>query len=134
MIAILPLQEEEREESKNGNNFCRHLLACRCPGWLLSMCPDLGHTTAGRGAAPALLPDGSDLTHWHRAVPRAAPPTQALNRPPPPSSASCQGKEQTPGARGCPSASKRGNLDDGKLYYKDDCHLNTKHFPPCALC
>lgn len=51
---------------------------------------------------------------------------------PPPSTASCQGKEQTPGARGCPSASKRSNLDDGKLYFKDDYYLNTKHFPPCV--
>lgn len=72
-------------------------------------------------------PIGTELSPGQRQPPKHW-------NPPPPSSASCQGKEQTPGARGCPSASKRGSLDDGKLYYKDDCHLNTKHFPPRALC
>lgn len=43
-----------------------------------SACAQTRDTTAGKGAALALLPVGGDLTHWHRAVPRAAPATQAL--------------------------------------------------------
>lgn len=40
-------------------------------------------------------------------------------------------EERNPAAWGSPSASERGDPNDGKLYYKDNCCLNAKGLPPC---